>query len=339
MSNLFSSIKIKDLNLKNRIVMAPMCMYSANKDGYANDWHYTHYTSRAIGGVGLILIEATAVESRGRISDGDLGIWDDSHVEGLKNIVDLSHKYDAKIGIQLAHAGRKCAVDSEEIIAPSSIAYNDKYGTPNEMTKDDIKEVINAFKKGASRAKEAGFDIIEIHGAHGYLISEFLSPLSNKRTDEYGGNFENRGRFLKEIIEEVRTVWPEDKPLMVRVSAEDYLEEGNHSKDLGNILGRVKNSGIDIVNVSSGGVAPAEINPYPGYQIKYAEIIKNITSLPVIAGGLITSPQMAEEIIQNERADLVYLGRALLRNPYWPLHSSQELGYDIQWPEQYDISK
>jgi NADPH2 dehydrogenase len=339
MSKLFSKIKIKDMEVRNRIVMPPMCMYSSDDKGYPNSWHLIHYTTRAVGGVGLIITEATAVERRGRISARDLGIWDDSHIDGLAGIVAEVKKHGARIGIQLGHAGRKCGAPGEDLIAPSPIAFDGTYGTPREMTKDDIKEVVNAFKAAARRAYKAGFDIIEIHGAHGYLINEFLSPLTNRRTDEYGGSLENRARFLKEVVGAVREVWPEEKPLMVRVSAEDYAEGGNHDTDVANIINLVKGEGIDIINVSSGAVVPAKINTYPGYQVRFAETIRKMTGLPVIAGGLITLPQMVEEILQNERADMVYLGRELLRNPYWAFSAAKELGDDIDWPEQYERSK
>lgn len=339
MSKLFSNIKIKNLDLKNRIVMAPMCMVVADEQGYANDWHVIHYGTRAIGGTGLIILEATAVESRGRIKSGDLGVWDDSHIEGLKKIVESSKNLGAKIGIQLAHAGRKCQVESEKIIAPSPIAFDNTYPTPEEMTIDDIKTVINSFKEGARRANEAGFDAIEIHGAHGYLINEFLSPLTNKRKDEYGGSLENRVRFLREIIREIKTVWPSNKAIILRVSAEDYVEEGNHPEDLVDIINLVKDEGIDLIDVSSGAVVPANIDVYPGYQVPFAEIIKTGTGLPVIAGGLITEAEMAEEILKNNRADFIFLGRELLRNPYWPLEASKKLNEDIEWPYPYRRAK
>ncbi|NLY65968.1 MAG: NADPH dehydrogenase NamA [Tissierellia bacterium] len=339
MAKIFESIRIKDIEFKNRIVMPPMCMYSSDDSGYANDWHFIHYATRAIGGTGLIIVEATGVERRGRISDRDLGIWDDSHIVGLAKIVTLCKKYGARIGIQLGHAGRKCEVESEEIIAPSPIAYSSRYKVPRKMTKEDIDDVINAFKEGARRADEAGFDLIEIHAAHGYLINEFLSPLSNKRADEYGGSLENRARFLKEILREVRKVWPENKLICVRVSAEDYVEEGNHPEDLANILNLVKDEGVDLVNVSSGAVVPAMIKAFPGYQVKFAEVIKRETNLPVIAGGLISEAEMAEEIVANNRADMVFLGRELLRNPYWPLEAAKKLNHEIDWPLQYERSK
>jgi NADPH2 dehydrogenase len=339
MSKLFSSFKVKNIELKNRIVMAPMCMYSAENDGVAKDWHCIHYATRAMGGVGLIIQEATAVESRGRISDRDLGIWEDSQTEGLKRIVSQVRKNGAVMGIQLAHAGRKCEVVKENIIAPSAIAFNESYQIPSEMSKGDIRDVVEAFKAGAKRAAEAGYDVIELHGAHGYLINEFLSPLSNKRIDQYGGSAENRARFLKEVLAAVREVWPMEKAIILRVSAEDYAEGGNHPQDLAEMVNIVKSEGLDIIHVSSGAVVPSPIKVYPGYQVKFAEIIKEKTGLPVIAGGLITTAEMAEEIVQNNRADLVFLARELLRNPYWALKAAYELKDEIAWPEQYERGK
>lgn len=334
--NLFTPVTIKNLTLKNRIVMAPMCQYSADNDGIVKDWHLLHYTTRAVGGTGLILLEATAVEPRGRISDRDLGIWDDGHIAGLRELVEKCKRYGSAVGIQLAHAGRKCSINGETIVAPSPIAYSQDYQTPYALNKDEIHQVVKAFRRAAERSLEAGFDIIEIHGAHGYLINEFLSPLSNHRTDEYGGSPENRVRFLKEILEAVRQVWPMEYPLIVRVSAEDYQEGGNHPEDLAQLLSMLQPYGIDLVNVSSGAVVPAKIDSYPGYQIGFSETIKGITGIPTIAGGLITSAEMANEIVKNQRGDLVYLGRELLRNPYWPLLAARELGYEMKWPVQYE---
>lgn len=311
-------------------------MYSSDENGYANEWHYIHYATRAIGGVGLILLEAVSIEKRGRISNRDLGIWDDSHIEGLAKIVDRCKEYGAKVGVQLGHAGRKSETEPSQIIAPSPIAFNDEYPTPNEMDEEDIADVIRAFRDGAERAYRAGFDVIEIHGAHGYLINQFLSPLTNTREDGYGGSLENRTRFLIEIIREVRTVWPHDKPLIIRVSAEDYVDNGQHPEDLVEILNLVKDEGVDIINVSSGAVVPVKIRPYPGYQINFANTIREGVGLPVIGGGLIKEAEMAEEIICNGRADMIFLGRELLRNPYWPLKAAHELGYDIAWPEPYE---
>lgn len=339
MPKLFSEYKIKNMTIKNRIVMPPMCMYSADKEGNSTSWHYIHYTTRAVGGAGLILMEATAVEKRGRISSKDLGIWTDTHIEGLKKIVDECKIHGAQIGIQLGHAGRKCEVATENIIAPSSIAFSNKYQTPSEMNSEDIGIVIEAFKKGAERALKAGFDVIELHGAHGYLINAFMSPLTNKRMDEYGGTLENRARFLKEVIMAIRTVWPKEKVMILRVSAEEYDEGGNHPEDVANLINLVKDIGIDMINVSSGGVVQAPINAYPGYQIKFAETIRANTKLPVIGGGLLTSALMTEEMLQNDRVDLVFLGRELLRNPYWTLQASLELKEDTEWPVPYQRSK
>ncbi len=339
MASLFTGYKIKNMELKNRIVMAPMCMYSADNDGNPNDWHIIHYTSRAVGQTGLIILEATGVESRGRISDRDLGLWKDEQIQGLKRIVDACHISGAKVGVQLAHAGRKSEVMAEPSIAPSPIAFSERYRTPLEMTKDDINQVKVAFREAAGRAEQAGFDVIEIHGAHGYLISEFLSPLTNRRTDEYGGSEENRSRFLKEVLQEVGKTWPKEKPIILRVSAEDFAEGGNNEHIVAKLLKLVSNERIDVVNVSSGGVVNVSVNAYPGYQVGYAKSIKQETGLPVIAGGLITSPHMADEIIRKEEADLIFLGRELLRNPYWPLHAAQELKEEIAWPIQYERAK
>lgn len=339
MNRIFSPITIKNLHIRNRIMMAPMCMYSSNENGYANEWHFTHYETRAIGGVGLVMVEATAVESRGRITGEDLGIWDDSQIEGLSEIVRRVKRNGSKIGIQLAHAGRKCEAKGEDIIAPSPIKFDSHsltYKKPRKMELDDIEEVFEAFRKAAERALLAGFDIIEIHGAHGYLINQFLSPVTNERKDEYGGSIEKRAAFLREIIKRARLSWPDEKPVCLRVSAEEYCEAGNRPHDVADIINIVKDEGIDIVNVSSGGLVSAPVPAYEGYQTRFAETIKQITGLPVISGGLISKPSMADEIIRNERADMVFFGRELLRNPYWPLQASKELGDELEyWPEQY----
>jgi NADPH2 dehydrogenase len=335
MSKLFSSFKIKDVTFRNRIAMAPMCMYSADKQGIAQDWHFVHYTARAVGGAGLIIQEATAVESRGRISSNDLGLWNDGQIQELQRITASVKQYGTIMGVQLAHAGRKCTSDDKRIIAPSPIAFSEEYKLPDEMTKDDIREVIKAFGDAAERSVRAGYDLIEIHGAHGYLINQFLSPLTNKRTDEYGGSLRNRTRFLQEILQAVRKTWTAEKPLILRVSAEEYASEGNHPGDLADIINLVKEEGVDLIHVSSGGVVVTVPPSFQGYQVKYAEIIKERTGLPVIAGGLIVDPHMAEEMLQNGRADMVFLGRALLRNPNWPLLADAELGNEMAWPTPY----
>lgn len=333
-AKLFSPYTVKGVTFKNRIVMAPMCMYSShNEDGHLQNWHRTHYTSRAVGQVGLIIVEATAVSPEGRISPQDLGIWSDEHIAGFQELAGLVKEHGTKIGIQLAHAGRKAVLEGE-ILAPSAIAFNEKSKTPKEMTKDDIAATIEAFKKGAERVKKAGFDVIEIHGAHGYLINEFLSPLSNKRTDEYGGSAENRYRFLREVIDAVKTVW--DGPLFVRVSAHDYHEDGLTPEDYITFGNWMKEQGVDLIDVSSGAVVPARIDVYPGYQVKYSETIKYGADIPTGAVGLITSPLHAEEILQNERADLIFLARELLRDPYWPRKAAKELGVSIDGPKQYE---
>lgn len=333
-AKLFMPFTIKNVTLKNRIVMAPMCMYSShNEDGHIQNWHRTHYTSRAVGQVGLIIVEATAVAPQGRISPQDLGIWSDDHINGLQELVGLMKEHGAKTGIQLAHAGRKAVLEGD-IIAPSALAFNEKMKTPKEMTKADISETVEAFKKGAERAAKAGFDIIEIHGAHGYLINEFLSPLSNKRSDEYGGSAENRYRFLSEVITAVKSVW--DGPLFVRVSAHDYHEQGLTPEDYLTFSQWMKAQGVDLIDVSSGAVVPAKINVYPGYQVKYSETIKNGADMATGAVGLITTGIQAEEILQNERADLVFLARELLRDPYWPRTAAKELGVEVETPKPYE---
>ncbi|MGM0846063.1 MAG: NADPH dehydrogenase NamA [Bacillota bacterium] len=333
-AKLFESYKIKDLTLKNRIVMAPMCMYSShNEDGKVENWHKTHYTSRAVGGVGLIIQEATAVTAQGRISPQDLGIWSDDHIEGLSELVSLMKEQGAHTGIQLAHAGRKAVIEGD-IIAPSAVAFNEKMKTPLEMSKKDIEETVTAFKQGAERAKKAGYDVIELHAAHGYLINEFLSPLSNKRSDEYGGSAENRYRFLREVIEAVNEVW--SGPLFVRVSAKDYAEGGLDAEDYAEYTAWMKEQGVDLIDVSSGAVVPAKIDVYPGYQVKLSETIRSKADIPTGAVGLITSGIQAEEILQNERADLILLAREFLRDPYWPRTAAKELGVEIDPPKQYD---
>lgn len=330
---LFEPYKIKNVTLKNRIVMSPMCMYSCmDEDGMAGDWHYTHYTSRAVGQVGLVVVEATAVTPQGRISPQDLGIWSDRHIEGLSKLTSMLKTHGAAAGIQIAHAGRKAVLDGD-IIAPSAIPFDEKSKTPKEMDKRDIEETVEAFRLAAERAKKADFDIIEIHGAHGYLINEFLSPLSNRREDEYGGSQENRYRFLREVIDAVKTVW--DGPLFVRVSANDYHKDGLGPEDYVTMAGWMKEQGVDLIDVSSGAVVPARISAYPGYQVPFAEQIRKEADIPTGAVGLVTTGIQAEEILQNGRADLIFLARALLRDPYWARTAAHELRYDLEPPKQY----
>jgi NADPH2 dehydrogenase len=331
---LFTPISFKNLTLKNRIVMPPMCMYSAADDGMVTDWHVIHYATRAVGQVGLIIVEATGVEPRGRISNRDLGIWDDAHISGLKRIVEQVHAQGSKIGIQLAHAGRKSEVVGSTPVAPSAIAFNEEYSLPTALTMQEIQEVIQKFVQGAKRAVAAGFDMIEIHAAHGYLINEFLSPLTNTRTDEYGGSLENRVRFLEEVLIAVKKVIPKDMPVIVRVSADDYHEEGNAPEIVAAMLNLIKHHGIDVVNVSSGAVIPVMPRAYPGYQVAMALVIKEKTQLPVLAGGLITEPAQVLQLVKAG-IDLVYTGRELLRNPYWPLQAAHVLQQQVEWPKQY----
>ncbi|WP_062046439.1 NADPH dehydrogenase NamA [Bacillus sp. JCM 19034] len=333
-SKLFSPYTIKDVTLKNRIVMSPMCMYSSDtKDGTVRPFHLSHYESRAVGQVGLIMVEATAVTPAGRISDQDLGIWDDLHIKGHEQIVNRVHEHDAKAAIQLAHAGRKATVDGP-IYAPSAIAF-DQIKTPTELTEQEINETIVAFTKGAQRAKEAGYDIIEVHAAHGYLINQFLSPLTNKRKDQYGGSLENRFGFLRTIIDNIQNVW--DGPIFVRISADEYSEEGNSLNDFVTLSKWLKVLGVDLIDVSTGGVIPSgPSQTYPGYQIRHAEAIRHQAHIPTGAVGLITNGIQAEEILQNERADLIFIGRELLRNPYWPRNAAQELHTSIKAPVQYE---
>ncbi|MFB4166399.1 NADPH dehydrogenase NamA [Virgibacillus sp. JSM 102003] len=334
MTKLFSPIDFKGIKLKNRITMSSMCMYSCmEQDGKITPFHETHYISRAAGQVGLILTEAAAVQPEGRISHEDLGIWHDDHIDGLKRLNEQIHSYGSATGVQLAHAGRKARLDSA-IYAPSPLPFNESSKTPTEMTTEDIDETIEAFKNGAKRAKEADFDIIEIHAAHGYLINQFLSPLTNKREDEYGGNLENRYRFLSQIIDSIKSIW--NGPLFVRISTDEYNEQGNTLENILYFSKQMKQQGIDLIDCSSGGVVPASISPYPGYQIKRCETIKQEASVATGAVGLITSGIQAEEIVQNDRADLVFVARALLRNPYWAKTAADELGHSLEPIKQYE---
>lgn len=311
-----------------------MCMYSSKKqDGKVTDWHKIHYTSRAIGQVGLIIIEATAVHPQGRISSEDLGIWEDEQVEGLAEIVHAMKEHGAKTGIQLAHAGRKATVEGTTI-APSAIPFSERYKTPTEMTKFDIEQLIEQFKEATIRAKKAGFDVIEIHAAHGYLINSFLSPLTNKRTDEYGGSAKNRYRLLRKVIDGVREQW--DGPLFVRISAHEYTDDGMTAQQYVEMVQWMKKQTVDLIDVSSGGVVLTNVDPFPGYQVPFSETIKRQVDIETGTVGLIITAIQAEEILQNKRADLIFLGRELLRNPYWPYTAANELDIAIKTPKQYE---
>lgn len=306
--------QLKNLTLPNRLVMPPMCMYQA-KDGFANNFHFTHYTNAAFGKVGLIIQEASGILPGGRITDHCLGIWDDQFIPSLKEIVDEVHRNGSKIGIQLIHAGRKSEVSDQRHVAPSAIAHSDHYPVPEALSIEEIHKIVLAFGKAAVRAETIGYDVIEIHGAHGYLIHQFMSPLSNHRNDQYGGSTENRGRFLNEIVDEIQKYWPHDKVLQVRVSASDYDPEGLDPIEVGNLLEWVKDR-IDLVHVSSGGNINRHIQLKPGYQVDFADFLKHRLGLPIIAVGLITDISQAENILQEGKADLVAMGRELLRNPY-----------------------
>ena len=331
---LFEPFTVNHMKLKNRIVMPPMCMYQATADGFPTLFHIGHYASRAMGGAGLIIVESTGVTPGGRITDRDLGVWDDRHVSGLRRIVDVCHSNGAKVALQINHAGRKSTSASGVPLAPSAIPFSGDTRMPSELTREQIREIVRAFRDAAARADKAGFDALEIHGAHGYLIHEFLSPLSNRRTDEYGGCLENRIRFLKEVLEAVHEVWPADKPLWLRVSAADYQPGGIDAGMMVQIINLIK-SRIDLVHVSSGGLLPLAVCDYPGYQIVLSEKIRSECGIPTITVGLITNAEMAEEILRNDRADLVALGRELLRNPYFPIHAAQKAGIDGYVPVSY----
>ena len=353
MASLFHPLKIRSVELKNRIVVSPMCQYSS-VDGFANDWHLVHLGTRAVGGAALVFTEAAAVSAEGRITHHDLGLYKDEHIEFLKRITDFIKAQGAVAGIQLAHAGRKAshhrpweggaALNSHEhpwtTKAPSALPYKEGEPLPQELSKEEIKKVVDDFKQAALRAKKAGFQVIELHGAHGYLLHEFLSPLSNRRSDEYGGTFENRIRFVLQITEAVREVWEAALPLFVRLSATDWVEGGwtvEESVELAKIL---KTKGVDLIDCSSGGNSPGQkITLGPLYQTPFAERIKKEAGIMTGAVGLITKSSEAEGIISHERADLVFMARQLLREPYFPLHAAKELNVDLPWPPQYDRAK
>ncbi len=347
--SLFSSLKLRDVTLRNRIAVSPMCQYSA-KDGFANEWHLVHLGSRAVGGAGLVCVEATAVEARGRISPEDLGIWSDAHVEPLARIVRFVEAHGAVSCVQLAHAGRKAStrrpwaegppfIQPSEggwtVVAPSAAPF-DAYGTPEALDAAGIRTVVKAFADGARRALDAGFRAIEVHAAHGYLAHQFLSPLSNHRTDAYGGSFENRVRFVLEVAEAVRGVWPERLPLLARRSATDWMQGGwdvDQSVELAKLL---RERGVDLVDCSSGGLVPgAKIPVGPGYQVGFSERIRREASIATGAVGMITAPEQADQIVRLGQADIVLMAREMLRNPYWPLHAASRLGASLEWAPQY----
>ncbi len=336
LKHLFSPYEIKDLSLKNRVVMPPMCQYSVtNKDGIATDWHYMHYVSRAIGGAGLIIIEMTDVEPNGRITDFDLGLWSDEQILPLKRIVDACHQYGAKVGIQIAHAGRK-AEDAAEPVAPSAIAFDENSKTPRELTTAEVKEMIEKFRLAVARAVQVGVDVIELHGAHGYLIHQFHSSYTNKRTDEYGRDLTKFGR---EVIEAAKGEMPKSMPLIMRISAREYVEGGYGLNESIEFSREYQRAGVDMFHISAGGEGPIAAAGRPGthvaYQVPMARAIKEALQIPVIAVGRLDEPALANSVIGNDEADLVAVGRGMLRNPYWTLEAATVLRKEIDVPQQY----
>ena len=333
---LFSPLKIKDMELKNRLVLAPMCMYSA-KEGFVNDFHIIHYAARALGQIALIIVEATAVLENGQITKNDLGLWNDEQIKSFRWLTKRIKLFEGKAGIQLAHAGRK-AKDTKDLFAPSSVSH-EGYQTPKAMTTEEIETVVLAFQEAAKRALLAGFDFIEIHAAHGYLIHEFLSPLSNKREDQYGGSLENRMRFFIEVLKAVREEWPFTKPLGIRISATDYDHHGLALKDVIEILNLIPEGLIDVVNVSTGGITNYQPASYPGYQMSYANKIKANTNYIVLGGGLIKDGVYANDLLKAAECDLIYFGRLALREPSFPLRFAKQLNYDLPYLKQYERAK
>ncbi len=349
MPHLFEELKIKDIVLRNRIGLSPMCTYSY-EDGFANDWLMIHLATRAAGGAGLIIAEATAIEARGQISAYDLGIWSDAHIASLKRITRAIKDNGAVAGIQIAHAGRKAGLkrpwgsaetlttrpQNQPPVGPSPIAFNSSYSVPHELRIDEIRAIQDSFRLGAQRALDAGFEWLEIHAAHGYLLHSFYSPISNQRNDEYGGSFENRIRFLLETTRAIRGAWPERLPLTIRISGTDWTEGGWSVEESVELAKRLQTEGVDLIDCSSGGgVDGAKIPVVPGYQVPIAEAVRSGANIPTAAVGLITSPTQADEIIRAGQADLVLLGRELLRNPYWPLQAAQRLEQPAPIPPQY----
>lgn len=349
MPHLFEPLALREVTLPHRIGIPPMCQYSA-RDGLANDWHFVHYGSRAVGGAALLIFEATGVVPEGRISFGDLGLWDDAQIEPLARIVRFVKEHGTLPAIQLAHAGRKGGVGlgwqkqatlpPEEggwtPVAPSAISFGDGYAVPTALDETGIRRVIDAFAAAAKRALAAGFQIVEVHAAHGYLLHQFLSPLANQRSDAYGGSFENRTRLVREVVAAVRAVWPEHLPLLVRLSATDWVEGGWNCEETVALCRVLKTLGVDLIDVSSAGLVPwAQIPVGTGFQTEFAARIRREAGIPTAAVGLITSPQQADHIVRSGQADLVLLGRESLRDPYWPLHAAQALGQTIAWPRQY----
>ncbi|MFI5664135.1 NADH:flavin oxidoreductase/NADH oxidase [Streptomyces sp. NPDC051684] len=359
MSALFEPYTLRSLTIPNRVWMPPMCQYSAAPEGplvgAPNDWHFQHYGARAAGGTGLIIVEATAVSPEGRISPQDLGIWNDTQVEAFRRITSFLTSQNTVPGIQLGHAGRKASTDQPwkggapvgpdtygwDAVAPSAVPFDENHPVPAELTVDAIKEIVQQFVDATRRSLDAGFRVVELHGAHGYLIGEFLSPHSNKRTDEYGGSYENRTRFALEVVDAVREVWPEELPLLFRISATDWLEgeEGWTGDDTVRFAAELQAHGVDLIDVSTGGNAAGVRIPLgPGYQVPFAARVRNEAGVPAAAVGLITEPEQAEKILANGEADAVLVGRELLRDPSFARHAARELGAESHVPDQYHRS-
>jgi 2,4-dienoyl-CoA reductase-like NADH-dependent reductase (Old Yellow Enzyme family) len=349
MAHLFETLKLRDVVLANRIGIPPMCQYSAH-DGVANDWHFVHYGSRAVGGAALMIVEATAVDAVGRISPGDLGLWHDGQIEALARIARFAGEQGCTAALQLAHAGRKASVGrgweaqrtlaADEggwpTLAPSALSFGDGYAVPHEIDEAGIRALVAQFAQAAARALAAGFKVVEIHAAHGYLLHQFLSPLANRRTDSWGGSFENRTRLTREVVAAVRRAWPERLPLLVRLSATDWLDGGWTADETVELCRQLKGLGVDLIDVSSAGLSPkAAIPAGPGFQVEFAARVRREADVPSAAVGLITSPQQADDVIRSGQADVVLLGREILRDPYWPLHAAQALGHAASWPAQY----
>jgi 2,4-dienoyl-CoA reductase-like NADH-dependent reductase (Old Yellow Enzyme family) len=354
MAHLFTPLTVRDVTFRNRIVVSPMCEYSS-VDGFANDWHTVHLGSRAVGGAGLLFTEAIAVTADGRISPADLGIYHDAHIDELSRITRFVKAQGAAIGTQLAHAGRKASTHApwlgdgtaaiadggwRPVHAPSAVAFSETSLVPEALDEAGIARIVAAFADGARRSEAAGFDVVELHAAHGYLMHEFLSPISNRRTDRYGGSFENRIRFLLECVDAVRAVWPERLPLFVRISATDWVDGGwtiEESVELARVL---DTRGVDLIDASSGGTSPdAKIPVGPGYQVAFAGQIRRDARIATGAVGMITQAAQAEQILAEGSADLIFIARELLRDPYWPLHAAHALGVDVEWPQQYRRAK
>jgi len=347
---LFTPLKIRDVGFRNRIVVSPMCQYSST-GGFANDWHLVHLGTRAVGGAALVFTEAAAVTPDGRISPDDLGIWKDEQIEFLARITRFVEQQGAVAGMQLAHAGRKAstaapwlgghAVSAAErgwrpIFGPSALPFSDNHPTPQALDESGIRSVVRAFGEAADRALKAGFRVLEIHSAHGYLLHSFLSPLSNRRQDPYGGSFENRTRIVREVVNEVRSGWPEKYPLFLRISATDYVEGGWGIEQSVELARQVKPLGVDLVDCSSGGLLPHVTVPFgPGYQAAFAERIKKEAGMLTGAVGMITAAEQADHVLRTGQADVVVMARELLRHPYWPLQAARKLGVDAPWPKQY----